>query len=488
MSSQPHPSSSHFNYKGVEIRRRPEDGFVCISDLWKAEGRPWSCRPDLWAKEEENQCFLEATTLRLGTSGWLAIRGGSASLQGTFAVPDVAVRYASYLSLECSDWLCGVLNSTVGLNRARRRTVYLGVIPLEVFQLVSGEYKLSQTQVADAIGKDESSFRQFLASKQPEALPYKGFKSGSLPVEDSKKPINPVPIDLAIAYWTKEARADNQIAIGLLSACARETIERRADVAFGVGRSESEYNHRFKTAFEKFVDLFPEYAQTRSHTTPPVESMVLAEQASLKRFKKKLPAEIFNLSKGDFINEIVYLGAAADWHLTPEKGLAYPAGAVHRNAYPDLISLPAECQVDGKPARVILLLQYVDSIVDENHIKDCVYFREYIDLVKQHYQVDHALLFFVSPYGVTRYAAACIKERDELRGCVGVITVRQLAKFLYEKASANKDNIRSGRLKNRYQCLMNYKMLEELVNQEELNRCPIQAKSMPELQLDLFAS
>ena len=47
--------------------------------------------------------------------------------------------------------------------------------PLEVFQLPSGEYKLSQTQVAEAIGGLEANVRRFLASKSPEALPYKGF-------------------------------------------------------------------------------------------------------------------------------------------------------------------------------------------------------------------------------------------------------------------------------------------------------------------------
>ena len=37
-----------------------------------------------------------------------------------------------------------------------------------------GSYRYSQTSVAKAIGKVAMSFSQFLASKRPEALPYKG--------------------------------------------------------------------------------------------------------------------------------------------------------------------------------------------------------------------------------------------------------------------------------------------------------------------------
>lgn len=486
MPNVPQLPGDSFNYKGVEIRCKPESGLVNLSDLWKSEGRPWNLRPDLWAKRAENRQFLESIAFRSESPAWLVIRGGSSG-QGTFATPEIAVRYASFLSLECSDWLCDVLDTTSGVVKARRRTIYLGDKPLEVFQLASGEYRLSQTQVAEAIEKDESSFRKFLGSEAVEALPYKDFDSGKLPVEDSNRPINPTPIDLAIAYWTKEARTQNQIAVSLLSACAKETIERRADKAFGIQRTEAEYNFRFKTAFEKLADVFPESSLATLGDDNQAESMILAERDVLGKIKKKFPKEIFKLAKKDFIDEFVFLGATAGWHLSPHQVLSYPNGAVHRNAYPDLISQPAEYFVDGRPQRVILLLQYVDSIVNEKHIKDCFYLREYIELVKEHYQVDQALLFFVSPYGVTNYAAICIKEREELRGCVGVITVKQLAEFLCEKVSKSKrDNIRDGRLKSRFRYLMNYKSLEELANEQELKQLSLQPQVAPIVQLDIF--
>ncbi len=134
--------------------------------------------------------------------------------------------------------------------RAKRVEIELGDSKIEVFQLPNGEYKLSQTQVAEAVGKMESSFRRFLGSKALEALPYKGFRSAELPVEDNNNPIKAIPIKLAVAYWIKETIAGNAIAARLLAASADEAIQRRADTAFGIRRSEQEYNRSFKRTFE----------------------------------------------------------------------------------------------------------------------------------------------------------------------------------------------------------------------------------------------
>ncbi|MCC3499639.1 MAG: hypothetical protein JGK03_26185 [Microcoleus sp. PH2017_25_DOB_D_A] len=50
---------------------------------------------------------------------------------------------------------------------AERATIYLGSIPLEVFMLPDSQYVLSQTQVAEAVGKTKVSFGDFLVSKSP---------------------------------------------------------------------------------------------------------------------------------------------------------------------------------------------------------------------------------------------------------------------------------------------------------------------------------
>ena len=85
--------------------------------------------------------------------------------------------------------------------RAKREEIELGDRKIEVFQLPSGEYKLSQTQVTEVVGKPERSLRDFLGSKSLEALPYKDFRSAKFLTEGNNASINAIPIKLANAYW-----------------------------------------------------------------------------------------------------------------------------------------------------------------------------------------------------------------------------------------------------------------------------------------------
>ncbi|MBD0344907.1 MAG: hypothetical protein ICV63_08800 [Coleofasciculus sp. Co-bin14] len=134
--------------------------------------------------------------------------------------------------------------------KAERAAIHLGDIPLEVFKLKNGEYRLSQTQSTEAVDKTEDQFRKFLTSQSPEALPYKGFKAGKWTVNGSKGKASLIPIELTVAYWTKEAIGGNAKAARLLGACAIESIERRADAAFGVQRSEEERQIKMKARID----------------------------------------------------------------------------------------------------------------------------------------------------------------------------------------------------------------------------------------------
>jgi hypothetical protein len=138
-------------------------------------------------------------------------------------------------------------NSTV---RATRASIELGNIPLVVFQLPNGMYRLSQTLSTNAVDKDETSFRDFLKGKSPEALPFKDFKAEKWTVEGSNGKANLVSIEVTIAYWTKEAITGNAKAARILGACAVEAIERRADRAFGVQRDEADYQAKMKARID----------------------------------------------------------------------------------------------------------------------------------------------------------------------------------------------------------------------------------------------
>jgi hypothetical protein len=129
--------------------------------------------------------------------------------------------------------------------KAERDTILLGDISLEVFKMPDGQYRLSQTQVPEAVGEGEISFRDFRKSNSPEALRYKEFRSKKISVLGNNSKIPAIPIELAAAYWVKESIAHNVVASRLLGACTVESIERRADIAFGIKRTEEEYNQRF---------------------------------------------------------------------------------------------------------------------------------------------------------------------------------------------------------------------------------------------------
>lgn len=60
----------------------------------------------------------------------------------------------------------------------------------------------------------------------------------------------PVAIVDAVVYWMKMAVQGNLKAQAILMACAVESIERRADAAFGVSRSEPEINQRMRSLID----------------------------------------------------------------------------------------------------------------------------------------------------------------------------------------------------------------------------------------------
>ena len=116
-----------------------------------------------------------------------------------------------------------------------------------------GSYKYSQSSVAKAIGKPAMSFSQFLDSKRPEALPYKGLPLSQVSVEGNNKPINTVPDDLATVYWTYWMSKGDAEAIALMSALAGEALTRRADAAFNNTKTEQEYEQQTEDRYQQVL-------------------------------------------------------------------------------------------------------------------------------------------------------------------------------------------------------------------------------------------
>ena len=144
-------------------------------------------------------------------------------------------------------------------NKAVRATFTLGNTELDGFQKPDSSYCLNQTQVCGSVQKDKRSMRDFLASESPLALPYKALSGGKskgtnltkLVVQgDTAQNITEVPLELAFAYWLKEASQGNLIALDLVAACGIEALERRLDSAFGIKRTEQERNDRLEARID----------------------------------------------------------------------------------------------------------------------------------------------------------------------------------------------------------------------------------------------
>jgi hypothetical protein len=141
-------------------------------------------------------------------------------------------------------------------NKARRATIKLGAIDLEVFRLPSGEYALSQTQVCKIVNEGTISYRDFLRSNSPEALQAKAFRTEKLGIEGNNTKINSIPIECASLFWLHRFRLGNQLSGSLIVACTMESIERRADKIFKKFRTEDDYNDRMSSRILTTADPY----------------------------------------------------------------------------------------------------------------------------------------------------------------------------------------------------------------------------------------
>ena len=238
-------------YNGVPIRcKHLKTGhLVNVTDIKKANNASSKYRFDRWRADRvvQDQLALLAkkgkiTPIKnkkgiiMEVPGLLEIvSGGDRSFQGTYLLDKLAIAYAEWISVECSRWLEVTLfeQASSEVIRAEKVEILLGNIEISVYQIPNGEYRLSQIQIAEIVNAGETSFRDFLRSKSPEALPYKGSRFVKIQIDNNNVQPKAIPIKITAAYWTKESIKGNEKASRLLGACAVESIERRADKAFG---------------------------------------------------------------------------------------------------------------------------------------------------------------------------------------------------------------------------------------------------------------
>ena len=102
------------------------------------------------------------------------------------------------------------------MKAVKSQIVYNG-IELEVYQLPSGEYQLSKTQVGLAIEKDHKSLGRFLEGNSPEALPFKDLKLNISTIDGNNASFHLIPLNVAYSYWMYHARRGDLKAQNLIT-------------------------------------------------------------------------------------------------------------------------------------------------------------------------------------------------------------------------------------------------------------------------------
>ena len=143
--------------------------------------------------------------------------------------------------------------------KVKRAEIYLGDIPLEVFQLPNGDYCLSQSQVLDVINAPNNWITRLPSSEGTDRVKYlhnKGFTGLQEKVEFKEegargtKTAKTLSIVDAVLVWRWFDRQGNEKAEAIIDACAIESIERRADAAFGIQCSEEDYQAKMKARID----------------------------------------------------------------------------------------------------------------------------------------------------------------------------------------------------------------------------------------------
>lgn len=142
-------------------------------------------------------------------------------------------------------------------DKAVRSTVQIGGVDVEGYQMPDGGYQMSQTTAAQAVGMAERNARDFLNSKAVNRLLGEGYTPAISQVEvesgqaRGQTRINALPLEVVAAYWVWQCFKGNRKALSLVMALSVESLERRFDSAFGVSRTEADYNERLSDRIEQ---------------------------------------------------------------------------------------------------------------------------------------------------------------------------------------------------------------------------------------------
>jgi hypothetical protein len=127
----------------------------------------------------------------------------------------------------------------------RKAQVQIGDITVDCYRNNDGSYYMSQNQTTKTIGISNSNVMCGRLSKELEALlgdDYDVMRGLVLEGRLSGTHINLIKIKYVPIIWSYFAKNGNEIAYTLILALLNESLERKADIAFGNVKSENQYN------------------------------------------------------------------------------------------------------------------------------------------------------------------------------------------------------------------------------------------------------
>jgi len=152
-------------YQGTKIRSDAE-GFICLTDMWRAEGSPANKEPQAWSRFTGKE-FIAHMARRLNTGKsriYKTLRGKGVG--GTFAHFQIGLSYAQYLSNEFHEYVNSVFvewkkeEAEPGLKMDRARQGYarkgMAVTWVNARQLGKDQRKEFVTTVFDHNGDGET--------------------------------------------------------------------------------------------------------------------------------------------------------------------------------------------------------------------------------------------------------------------------------------------------------------------------------------------
>jgi hypothetical protein len=134
--------------------------------------------------------------------------------------------------------------------KATRATVTLGSLTIDGFMLPNGEYRMSLSQAAEAVGLTARNAFDFLQSKTFKSLMGEGYTVSVSEIEADENQargqsrIRVLPLEIVGKYWHWQSHRGNKQAYALVDALILETLERRFDRAFGVIRPDDEWDRQ----------------------------------------------------------------------------------------------------------------------------------------------------------------------------------------------------------------------------------------------------